>query len=294
MKIPNSLSSRFGRQTLILQKHSPHLLFGAGVVGVVGTAVLASKATLQLSDYLDETNDLLQKVQDHPDPKYTDELRKKDTTKIYVRRALGVGRLYFPAVSLGVLSVAALTGSHVILTKRNAGLTAAYALLDKGFDEYRDRVIEKFGEEQDEEFRYDIKEVKVKAKDGVPAHTVKVRQGGPSMYAELFDERSSSWSPDEGYNDVFLRVQQGYANDRLAATGHLLLNDVLDGLGLPRTSEGAVVGWVWGKNGADNYVDFGLDKFADYIGLPDEHEQVRLLDFNVDGVVYQLIGKEGQ
>lgn len=294
MKIPNSLSSRFGRQTLLLQKHSPHILFGAGVVGVVGTAVLASKATLELSDFLDETNDLLDKVKTNENPDYTEDIRRKDTTKIYIRRTLGLGRLYFPAVSLGCVSVAALTGSHVILTKRNAGLTAAYALLDKGFDEYRERVIEKLGEEQDEEFRYGIKEVKVKAKDGQPARTVKVRQGGPSIYATLFDERSQNWSPDEGYNDVFLRVQQGYANDRLAATGHLLLNDVLDGLGLPRTPEGALVGWVWGKNGADNYVDFGLDKFADFVGLPDEHDQVRLLDFNVDGIVYQLIGKENE
>ena len=55
---------------------------------------------------------------------------------------------------MGGLSIAALTRSHNILTKRNAALTAAYGALEKGFSEYRARVVEKYGEEEDRDFRY--------------------------------------------------------------------------------------------------------------------------------------------
>jgi hypothetical protein len=91
-------------------------------------------------------------------------------------------------------------------------------------------------------------------------------------------------------------MQQNFANDRLRAKGHLLLNDVYDSLGLPRTAAGCVVGWVKGGNGqttaGDGYVDFGL--------FDPETQEIRdffrgdngalWLDFNVDGEVYKLIG----
>ena len=48
--IKNVVTSKVGRQLLVAQKHSPAVLFAAGVVGVVGTVVLASRATLKLNE----------------------------------------------------------------------------------------------------------------------------------------------------------------------------------------------------------------------------------------------------
>ena len=62
-----------------------------------------------------------------------------------------------PSVILGALSITSILASNNILRKRNVALSAAYAAIDKGFKEYRSRVIERFGEEVDRELKYNLK-----------------------------------------------------------------------------------------------------------------------------------------
>jgi hypothetical protein len=60
-------------------------------------------------------------------------------------------------------------------------------------------------------------------------------------------------------------------------------------LGFDHTSAGQVVGWK--VNHGDSFVDFGLfdgDNLATR-NFVNGHEKSILLDFNVDGVVYNLI-----
>jgi hypothetical protein len=95
------------------------------------------------------------------------------------------------------------------------------------------------------------------------------------------------------HNQMFLQSQQNYANDYLIAHGYLFLNDVYDLLGLERTQAGQVVGWVRGKDGGDGYVDFGIFENDTVMGKQFAMGNSRsiLLDFNVDGVVWDLIPK---
>ena len=288
--LPSGVSRKFARQILVAQKHSPTLLFGAGVIGVVASTVLACKATLKLEELLYETRDELNTVKHLEHSKYSEDDRKKDITYVYVRTCVKLSKLYGPSIVIGSASVAALTGSHHILSKRNAALTAAYAAVQKSFDEYRGRVVEQLGEEKERELRYQVKEVADgKDKEG-KKKTVKVASGSPSMYARFFDDNNRNWSPTSEYNILFLRCQQNYANDQLKARGHVFLNDVYDSLGMERSTEGAVVGWLWDGTG-DNFIDFGVfdspacDGFFEFV----QGRQGVWLDFNVDGVVYDKI-----
>lgn len=289
--VANVFTSKVGRQILTVKKHSPALLFGAGVVGIIGTVVLASRATLKLDEVLQKTEgDLFAaKTLEHAD--YSEEDRKKDTVYIYARAVIKIGRLYGPSVILGAVSIAALTGSHVILTRRNLAVTAAYAALDKGFRQYRQRVVDELGPDKDREFRYDMEDRMVDGPDGRElAGTLQVGPNGRSIYARFFDEYSTNWSPEMSYNQLFVNCQQNYANDRLNAVGHVFLNEVYDMLGLSRSREGAVVGWVKGGTG-DNYIDFGVFEGDRHSGMRFVlgHEPSILLDFNVDGIIYDLI-----
>lgn len=291
--VKQAVTSKVGRQILLGKKHSPTLLFAGGVVGVVATTVLACRATLKLEEVLEEVEELSGKVESFQHKDYSEEDRQHDRIQIKLKTAGKVFRLYAPAVGLGVVSIAALTGSHVVLSKRNAGLMAAYSALDKGFREYRARVTEELGEDKDREFRYgaETRTEKVESEDGVENIEYKsVPMKLPSVYAKFFDEGSSSWSREPEYNQFFLNCQQNYANDLLRSRGHVFLNEVYDRLGLPRTKAGAVVGWVMSKDG-DNFIDFGV--------YDHENERTRrfvngdeksiLLDFNVDGVIYDLL-----
>jgi hypothetical protein len=195
-----------------------------------------------------------------------------------------------PAVAVGVVSIGCLTGSHYILTQRNVGLTAAYAAIEKSYAEYRKRVTEEVGVEREVELRQgvDIRETVKKSKDGKSVEISK-SPVGHSVYARFFDEYSKSWNKDPEYNSVFLNCQQNYANDLLRTRGHLFLNEVYDMLGIERSKAGAVVGWVISDDG-DNFVDFGMYQDNERVrSFVNGRESSILLDFNVDGVIYDKI-----
>jgi hypothetical protein len=63
-------------------------------------------------------------------------------------------------------------------------------------------------------------------------------------------------------------------------------------LGVPRSKAGSVVGWIITGNVTDAYVDFGVwnnDADHNVRDFVNGREGSILLDFNVDGVIYDKI-----
>ena len=304
--IMTTLTRSLSRSGLKLKKHSPEILLVAGIVGAVTSAVMACKATLKANDIVEESKtqiDTIHEVSENPEmaEKYSAEDKKKDLAIVYTQTAVKFIKLYGPSVLLGVASLGCMVGSNRILNKRNVALAAAYATVDKGFKEYRGRVIERFGKELDKELRYNIKAQefeKVTVDDNgnetVTTETVDVADPNHySPYAIIFDDGNTGWDKDPELTKFFLIQQQNYANDLLKSRGHLFLNEVYDMLGAKRTKAGAQVGWVYDEKNAsgDNFVDFGIfdinnPKARDFVN---GYERVIILDFNVDGVILDLI-----
>ena len=288
-----------------VRKHSPEILAGVGVVGVIASTVMACKATTKLSYILEESKDQLDQIKTvSVDPayadKYSEDDAKKDTTITYVQTGVKVAKLYAPSVILCAGSLGCLLASNNILKKRNAALSAAYMTVDKSFKEYRKRVADRFGEEVEKEIRYNIKAKEVTTVDengNEVTETVKVMDGTDdpntySDYARFFDESCAAWQNDAEYNLTFLKAQQQYANDLLKAKGRLFLNEVYRMLGIDETKAGQVVGWVYNPDNptGDNFVDFGIYnmKRERVRAFVNGYEPNILLDFNVDGVIWNL------
>ena len=303
----SKLTRTLNRVGLKLKKHSPEILVVTGVVGTVASAVMACKATTKIDEVLADTKDNIDKTKDYVEKKgfsekYTEEDYKKDLTIFYAKGGLELVELYAPSVALGALSITAILAGHNVLRKRNVALAAAYATVEKGFKEYRGRVVERFGEELDRELKYNIKakeveETTVDEKTGeekVTKKTVNVADpNNYSTYARFFDDGCTGWTKDPEYNLMLLKNQQRYANDLLKSRGHLFLNEVYDMLGIPRTKAGQVVGWIYDEEypNGDNFVDFGIydlynEKARDFVN---GYERTILLDFNVDGDIMNLI-----
>ncbi len=303
-------ASRFvNKAGLQLKKHSPEILMVAGVVGTVASTVLACRATTKVSKVLEEKKLNIEQVHDcleNKDIEYTEEDSKKDLTIIYAQTGVEIVKLYAPAVVVGALSITGIVAGHTILKKRNIALAAAYAVVDKGFKDYRKRVVDRFGEQLDKELRYNIKAKEVEEivvdKNGnekVEKTIINAVDGNPSEeiseYARFFDVfNTDEHQKDPEYNLMFLRKQQDWANEKLKARGHLFLNEVYDMLGIPRSKTGQVVGWIYDekdpKHKGDNYVDFGIYKNTEANRrFVNGYEYNILLDFNVDGVIYDLI-----
>lgn len=301
-----NITGTFNRIGLQVRKHSPEILMIAGVVGTVVSAVMACKATTKLSGVMDNTKDQVDAIhyaKEHPEElkeEYTPEDAKKDLTIVYTKTGIELVKLYGPSIALGALSIAGILTANSIHRRRNVALAAAYTAVDTGFKQYRGRLIERFGEQLDKELRYNIQNVEVEEKivddkgtEKIVKKTVEVVDTtGFSDYARLYDDGNIGWDKDPEYTLMFLKHWQNYANDKLRAQRHLFLNEVYDMLGIPRSKAGQIVGWIYDEKNnnhdGDNFVDFGIYTQANKNFL-DGYEKVVLLDFNVDGPIYNKI-----
>lgn len=298
-EIMKSVSGAINKTTMTLKKHSPEILVVAGVVGAVASAVIACKATTKVGKITEEAKDMIDSI--HEAEKngvtpagetYTKEDCQKDLAITYVQTGIKYAKLYAPAVILGSLSVTSILASNNILRKRNIALGAAYAAIDKSYKEYRGRVIERFGEQVDQELKYNIKakkfeEIEIDPETGKQKKVKKtIMVADPNLqsdYAVYFDNKSRNYETNMDYNRMFLKAQQQYANDKLQARGHVYLNEVLDDLDLPRTPAGQIVGWT--KDGPDGYINFRIIE-VERETEDGRHEPALLLDFNVEGNIW--------
>ena len=291
-----------------LKQHSPEILMVAGVIGTVAGTVMACKATLKVNAILDESKEDIDKIHEATEKgitiageEYTEEDSKKELAVTYIKTGVRVAKLYAPAVAVETLAIGAMVGSNIILRKRNVALLAAYTTLDKAFKQYRGRVVDRFGKELDQELRYGIKAVEVtnttQNEDGSETtETVMVNAIDPttiSPYAVMYDDGCTGWTKSPEANKFFLKAQERYANERLKRKGHLFLNEVYDMLGVPRTTAGQFVGWIYDEEHpiGDNFVDFGMLDINDEAkrNFHNGIERNILLDFNVDGPIVDLI-----
>lgn len=288
------------------KKYSPEILLVAGIAGTVTSAVMACKATTKVSGIIEEAKETIgtiHEVKNNPEmaEKYSEEDAKKDLAVTYVQTGVKFAKLYGPAIILGAASIGCILASNNIIRKRNVALAAAYATVDKGFKEYRGRVIERFGEELDKELKYNIKaqeieEVTVdeKGKEKTTKKVVNVMDpNNYSPYSIVFDDGNVGWDKDPEISKYFLIQQQNYANDLLKAKGHLFLNEVYSMLGAQPTKAGQCVGWIYDEECpiGDNFVDFGIfdiynAKARDFVN---GYERVIVLDFNVDGNILDML-----
>lgn len=185
MKLPSFVT----KAAFEVGKHSPAILVGVGVVGVVASAVGACVATRKVDDILEKHRaDMkeIEEVKEYPDPKHEGEMiivdekeRKNLVNGVKLKTALEFVKIYGLPVLGMILSIACILGAQAILRKRNAVLTAALASTTKAFDEYRKRVSGRFGEEVERQIRYNMQP------NGDPVTVVDMDENGKSHKSKI-------------------------------------------------------------------------------------------------------------
>lgn len=306
-----------------LKEASPEILLVVGVAGVVVSTVMACRATKHVDDILDEHNaerEALENedeigtsedenrleieentdISEHSgvDSKAPAVAYKRALWRTYCKTGWRFVKLYGPSVALGAASMACIFASHGILRKRNAGLLAAYTMMERGFSEYRNRVRDILGEEEEEKLRLGIHEEEfeetITDEDG--AETTVLKKGpifdlsSCSQYARYYDAYSVYGWEGDTYQEMVLDGVERYANDRLIANDVVFLNEVYKDLDLPLSSDGQLAGWCKGGNG-DGQIMIKRIKGYRKVSL-DGMERViptTILDFNVDGDVHRCL-----
>ena len=304
IKLPAGINRAVNKVAFKMKKHAPEILVIAGVGGTIVTTVMACKATTKIDEVLAENKEQIAKTKNYVEEtgfsdKYTEKDYQKDLTVMYTQRGLKLFKLYAPAIAVGTISITAILAGHNVLKKRNVALAAAYEVVNKNFKDYRGRVIDRFGNELDRELRYNIRKEEVEktvidektGKERTVKEITEIADIDPSSeYAKFFDESCPGWTKDPEYNLMFLRNQQQYANDLLESRGYLILNEVYEMLGIQRTRQGQVIGWIYDKNVIDK-VNFGIYNIANPANrrFVNGYERSILLDFNVDGDILNAI-----
>lgn len=303
VKVP--FKTKMSRMGLLGKKYAPEIFLGLGSLGFLGSMALAAIATLKLEPIIDEAKGQLKEVKINQEALEESGTYKKELSNVYIKSSLKVARLYLPTATVATLSLGLIFASHGLLSRRNLAIMGAYTTLEKSFSNYREQVVDEFGNDVDNQFRYGMKKEKVDV-EYIDEKTGKTKTkkeeiivvdpniiAGYSPYARYFNEVNNNYENDASYNLLFLRNAQNYANDKLRTQGHIFLNEVYDLLGFDRSREGALVGWVFDLNDEcrDNFVDIGiydisLKSSQDFVN---GYEKSILLDFNVDGIIYDMI-----
>lgn len=306
-KVSTSAAKFAGKAEFTIKKNSPEILLGAGIVGFVGTIVLACRATCRADEVLEfhrrkikDINDAKEVADADPEGEmsYDVEIYRQDKAIRYLKTTGNLAKLYAPTVAVGTLSLACILTSRNIMQKRYLGVVAAYNGVSAAFEEYRKRVRDEYGEGLDKHFRYgttyeelpvyDENGKKTKEKEQVEkTETGMVVPNDDSC--RFFDSSNPNWDKNPTFSMMWLKGQQNILNDILHTRGHVFLNEVYDALGFPHTPQGAVLGWIDGEG--DDCIDFGLydpnkESVRRFVNGVDN---VIMLEFNHDGVIWDKI-----
>lgn len=242
-----------------LRKHSPEILVGAGVIGVVVGTVMACKATKKIDPIIEEHKDTMTDIHMAADTgilpdkqtgegvAYTEKDKRRDTAMCYGKTALDLTKLYLPSGLVIVGSLVCILTSHKILSKRNVGLAAAYAGVSQAFEEYRKNIVEKFGEDADVEARYAVKAKRSKKDDSVEYEVTEDTK--ESDHSRFFDAESNLWEKSQNYNLMAIKSTEQNLNMKLKTRrSHIVsLNEVYEALDLRPSEDGQALGYIYDK-----------------------------------------------
>lgn len=290
-----NIKAAINRGLLKCRKHSPEILLVTGIVGVVGAGVMACRATLKVNEIIDEHNENMEKIRSvgaEEREDYTLQDVKRDTTIQYINTTKDLLKLYGPSILVAGTSIAAILVGNNILRKRCVALAAAYTSVDTAFKAYRQRVIDKYGEEEDHKLYFGTEEIEetITGEDG-KKQKIKKTISDRNAYVKYFTPANKYWENDDDYIKCVFDMKKKYLNKLFRQKGFLTLNEAYRELGLEETNDGMVHGWVYDKDNpvGDNYIQFYDHKTTIPMDDGETEMEVYELEFNCDGFIYDKI-----
>lgn len=214
------------RQTLrTLKKHSPGILTGIGIVGLLATSIMAVDATPKAMELIREKKEELG----------VEKLTAAETVK-------ATWKCYIPAAVTAATSVACIVGANSVNAKRQAALATACTLSETAMREYKDKVVETIGEKKEREVMDAIAKDKIE-KNPVSKSEVILTNKGDTL---CFDPWSSRYFKSDAEK---LRKAVNDLNYQLINEGCVTLNDFYYDIGLEETRPGETLGWNINRGG---------------------------------------------
>ena len=302
----NTARSLGANGLLLAKKHAPEILIGSGIVGYGVTIVSACKGTIKTQEALERRDEAIE----YYEANYAGAEKDQEIKQAKIDARKKIVKAYLPTATMALASTACVLGGYGIVNGRFVATAAAYKALETGFDQYRSNVIDEFGKDVDWRMRNNIKPEDLAAARAEQDQNREVdadnkrkklwkkrpRTDYEHIYSEIFDKESDrwrrSWTPDQVWD--YLKFTEDELNDKLQLQKHLFLNEVYDRLGMRRTAQGAVVGWIITQTHPNSKVDFGLkdmpeDAVRAFMSETYNDNIWIRLNFHPDGIIYNMI-----
>lgn len=205
-----------------LRKRSAEILIAVGILGMIGSTVMAVKATPKAIEVIENNT------------KLDENGNKQEPTSI--EKVKLCWKLYLPTVISASVSIACIVGSNSVNAKRNAALATAYTLSETALRDYTEKVVETIGEKKEQEIKDAV------AKDRFDKNIEKSRDviitgpGKMKCYDIFFDRYFES-----DVNSIKRAVAE--LNRRMNYENYISANDYFDELGIKECPMGSLLGW---------------------------------------------------
>ena len=213
-KIGNFINTTKG----FMKKHSPEILTGIGVTGMITSTVLAVKATPKALILMDEARNIK-----------GDALTPIETVKV-------AWKPYIPSLITSVVSASCIIGASAVNTKRNAALATAYAISENALITYRDKVIETIGENKEKKIREQIAQDEVN-KTPVSGSQVFITPKGDTLCKDSISGRYFKSDIDT------IKKAVNELNRQMTHHNYISLNELYSEIGLDSIKTGDRLGW---------------------------------------------------
>lgn len=200
--------------------NSPAILTGVAVAGTVATALLTGRTAVRIYQKLEEQ-----------DP--NNELSPAEVAKLVWPECI-------PPVVIGTATITCIVASNRVSSRRAAALATAFSLSEQAMQEYKAKVIEKFGEGKEQSVRDAVAHDRVMA-NPPSRNTVIVTGDGDVLCYDSYSGRYFTSSAEK------IRRAVNQLNHRLLSDMYASLNDFYILLGLEQVEVGEEVGWTSDK-----------------------------------------------
>lgn len=220
-----------------LKKHSPELLIGAGIAGMISTVILAVKGTPKAIKIIEEK-----------EKEKNGKLTKKEVVK-------ETWKCYIPAAIAGTASITSILIGNKVHLARTAALATAYTLTENTLNEYKNKVVEAIGAEKEKEISEKVMADKVASNNIIGSEYVLAN--GKQLFFEPVTGRVFVSS----INDIEKAVNRLNKNMTQDTFGYITLNELFEEIGLEPVDAGCKLGWNLEKGLID--ISFGSHLTAD-------------------------------
>lgn len=257
----NPLVKVAGKVGTCVKHASPEILVVAGIVGLVVATVEACKSTKKAEPIIEDHERITEEIkEDHETGEISDKEYRKELFKCYASTGIALSKVYLPSLMIGVASICAILFSHHMLRVENMRLSAALAAITKTFDEYRQKVSDRFGADVENSIYNAVHDKLVPTEEAVDKETGEiidipkndtdftVKPGDEplfhvSQYSSIFDKSNPNWKDSLMLDEDFLIRMQNHFNDAKEWKYVIWLNYIQETLRLPLKGSGQFVGY---------------------------------------------------